>query len=299
MSVKTRLNNSILIIGFSVILITICICLGIRNHELLKEPVYFRCLIEHYLPAVADSVYETSTIELLYLTDVADNRKIMNVSFVDHPELNVEVLDSGTETSEYGIYSQKAVTLYLEWDSYATGMSGENVEVNTLIMEYSDQSSQRVDIGRICIYGGNPSETLLEAVTAIPLSGTERIQTYEAKEKLKVTGFSDTSMELMNEFYIMYYTYLNEKDFRSVTFDQPIWLQPNNQLEFIMELIILEEQEFIGLDSPYDYYEVEPKLIFYSEDGKEHFVPVLNSPKWINFKNYFEVRKYLIRRGLV
>ena len=298
MIVRPRLSKFLIIIGLSVIVIVTSICIGIRNHLALEEPLYFRYLVEHYLPTVADSVLETSTIELMYLTEISDKRKIIKVSFVGHPELNVEVLGSVTDLSSYGIYSKRTVTLYLDWDSYASGISDEVKEVNTLNVEYSDQSSQLVDIGRICIYGGNPSENLLEAIGALPLFRTKRIQKYEAKAKLKVVGFSDTSMELMNDFYIMDYASINEQDYRCVTLDQPILIQPFNLLEFKMELKISEEQEIIGLDSPYDFYEIEPKLIFYDEDGNEHFVPVQNSPKWIDFNNYFDVRKYLIGRGI-
>lgn len=295
--IKIEKSQHIVVLLISLTILAICIGIGIRMQQELTEPVYFRHLIQHYLPAVADSGIATSTINLMYISDSKDECHIINVSFDGHPELKVMVYN--TSTNKFGSYYLNKVCLYMEWESYEAGISDEIAEINTLSVEYANHKRQTVDIGKVYIYGGNPSDNVLEAIGAMPFIDKERSQSYESKEDLQLNGLSDSTVELMKEMDIMDYANLNGIDYRNVTSEEPIPILTNSQVDFIMVLRNSWKEELFQFNTNHDYYNIEPKLIILDKDGEEHFVPIFNQPKNITFKNYREVRKYLkLRRGM-
>lgn len=61
------------------------------------------------------------------------------------------------------------VTLFLEWDIDKVDALPKFVEINSIDVNYSNKSSQVVDIGNIYIYSGEASEEILEPVDCLPL----------------------------------------------------------------------------------------------------------------------------------
>lgn len=257
----------------------------------LKQPVYYRYLVTHYLPTVADSVYFTSTIELIYITNSWDKKQVTSVTFEDCPEL--KVLPYTTYSKKYGTYKVMTTVLYLEWDQDAVDVLPDVVEVNKIIVEYSNQTSQSVDIGRLSIYSGDDSDDILEAVGGMPLVETERLQLYEAQKNVMINGFSPTTLEIIKEADIIESLSLTYNNYDLIQPTEPIMLERTGILEFIMKIKGSRLKRLMELKCKYDFYEIDAQIEFYKEEGSKHFVTVFNYPIKLEFDNFFDVRKYL------
>lgn len=279
---------------FSLLLIAPVIGGIVWNKLKIDEPIYFRYLVEHYLPTISDSTVVNHNLELIYVQDITDDKDVTEVRFINHPELNVLVLSNFEE--KYGIYKLKNVTLYLEWDQSAIDVLPETAEVNGIQVTYSDNSSQEVDIGRICIYSGMSDKQLLEAVDAVPLWGLERVQTYKTNDTLIIDGLSEITREYLNMADIIQSYSLKGNNIEITDVSGAVKLERNGELEFNMQLKDFDRKRFIDLNSNYDYYQIRPQLIYHKESGERYFTDIYNHPVTIRFDNYRDARNYVKRR---
>jgi hypothetical protein len=280
-----------------IIVLFICIAflLGCRMIQLsLKQPVYYRYLVEHYLPTVADSLYETSIINLIYITNIWDEIQVTNVTFDEHPELTATVY--GTNSTQYGIYKVVNVLLYLEWDQSATDTLPDVAKIHNIQVTYSNQRSQTIVIGKLYIHSGESAENLLKAVDCLPLYSSERLQTYEALEEILINGFSPATLEWIEDADIIEELSFSYENNDLIQPSNPITVNNRNLIKFIMKLKGLDKKRLASLESKYDYYEFEPQIELYDRFEDKYFVTVFNPYITLEFDNYFDVRDYLKRR---
>ncbi|WP_066714581.1 hypothetical protein [Clostridium sp. Marseille-P299] len=290
---KISKGNLIAVLLSSVVVASIIGRIG-WNKLKIDEPIYFRYLVEHYLPTIPDSVVETSTLQLIYVQNITDEREVTEVSFINHPELIVSVLNK--DITNHGIYKISNATLFLEWDQNAINELPESIETNNIQVKYSDDSSQIIDIGKICIYSGMSEQELLEAVNSVPLWELERVQTYKANDTLMIDGLSEISKEFLSKADIIksYSLIGDNNDMTDVS--GAVKLEKYEELEFNMQLKDFDRTRLIDLNSNYDYYQLRPKLVFHKESGESYFTEIHNPPISIKFKNYGDVRNYVKRR---
>lgn len=292
---KRKSSKRNLIVGLlSLFAVAMAIGVVAWNNLKIDEPIYFRYLVEHYLPTISDSLVETSILQLNYLQDITDEREVTEVSFINHPELIVSVLYNDIE--KVGVYKISSATLYLEWDQSTLDELPKSIEVNDILVKYSDDSSQKIDIGSICIYSGLSEEHLLKAVNSIPLWELKRVQTYKTNETLMIDGLSEVSKRILNQADIIQsYSLLgNNIDITDVS--EAVKLEKYEVLEFNMQLKDFDRMRFIDLNSTYDYYQIRPELVFHTESGESYFTAIHNPPISIHFQNYHDVRSYVKRR---
>lgn len=290
---KDSLMQAIFVISF-VLLFTI---LAIWEEYSVKEPIYYRYLVQHYLPTISESLYEPSTIELMYLTDITDGKKVTNVTFIDHPELKVKVI--GENTEQYGLYKRVRVVLYMDWNPDVVDALPEVAEVNKILVDYSNETSQEVDIGSLYIYSGQTEKKLLKGIDAIPLWDSERVQVYQVNKTIMFQGFSELSQKLLNEADIIDFYSLDSKQHNLLDLTMPIKLERDEEIVFNMTIKGPYEKRLLTLNSKYDYYELEPKLIFYDESGTEYFSAVNNQWVSLEFETFKDVREYIKSRNEV
>ncbi|MDO5521387.1 MAG: hypothetical protein Q4G58_12920 [bacterium] len=278
------------------ILVGIGTVTGVVHKRLLKQPVYYRYLMEHYLPTVADSIQETCITELIYITNFNDKKEVVTVTFDNYPGLKVEVLDQTSE--RYGIYKVMTVSLYWEWDQKKDAVLPSVAKIDTIHVNYSDTSSQIVDIGQISIYSGESSEHLLEAVDCTPLYESERVQTYETRQELEIKGFSDSTKETLKKADLIESLSLTCEVMDITNRLEPTRASSGSQVEFKMNIKGSKENRLLELESHYDYYEIEPQILLSDKGGNEHFTTVFNPPLVLCFSNRKEIKEYLQRRAV-
>ena len=285
-------KNLIIIIGLCTCVVFLLVC-KIKQLS-LKQPIFYRYLVEHYLPTIADSVYETSTINLIYFTNIWDESQVTNVTFDEHPELTASVARS--HAKNYGIYKVVNVVLYMEWNQTAIDMLPDVARVNNIQVTYSNQRSQSVDIGKLYIYSGESTENLLQAVDCLPLYRSERLQTYEASEEMFMKGFSPVTLECIEAADIIEALSLTYENHDLIQPSKPIMVNNKNPIEFKMKLKGFVKKRLTSLESKYDYYQIEPQIELYDKFNNKFFVTIYNPYITLEFDNYFDVRNYLKRR---
>ncbi|MDF2543867.1 MAG: hypothetical protein K0S47_3585 [Herbinix sp.] len=283
----------------SLIIFGLCICVVFLivfklNQLSLKQPIYYRYLVEHYLPSIADSVYETSTINLIYITNAWDDNQITNVTFDEHPELTATVY--GSQSKQYGIYKVVNVVLFFEWNQNVVDALPKVAKINTIQVTYSNRQSHTVDIGKWYLYSGESAENLLEPVDCLPLYDSERFQTYEASLDLFIKGFSPTTLECIEDADIIEALSFTYGNYDLLQPSEPIMVRDKSQIEFKMKIKNSKMNRLISYDSYYDYYEIEPQIELSDEFNHQYFVTIANPYTTLQFKNYKDVKKYLQRR---
>lgn len=292
---KRKSSKRNLIVGLlSLFAVAMAIGVVAWNNLKIDEPIYFRYLVEHYLPTIPDSLVETSTLQLNYLQDITDEREVTEVSFINHPELVVSVLYNDIE--KVGVYKISSATLYLEWDQNALDELPKSIEVNDILVKYSDDSSQKIDIGSICIYSGMSEKQLLESVDSTPLWELERVQIYKTNDILMIDGLSEISKRILNQADIIQSYSLLGNNIDITDISGAVKFEKNEELEFNMQLKDFDRMRLTDLNSTYDYYQIRPKLVFHAESGESYFTAIHNPPISIHFQNYRDVRKYVKRR---
>lgn len=281
-----------LIITMVAVLIIIMGCI-ISNKVSINSPIYYRYLVQRYLPSVADSLKETSTIELNYITNVNDSKEVSKITFVNAPELQVVV--DGQSEERYGIYKRCTVGLYMEWNQEKLNQLPQVVQVEKIHVEYSDHSMQTVNIGKIDLYSGKESE-LLEATSAIPLWESERVQEYVARQSLIMEGLSEQSKELLGEEDILDTVSLKSGEEDLFNLKEPVRLEKGDPVICKMTYKAVEKGRLLDESSQYDAYEIEPKIQFRDMSGKEKFVVIYNANVIRQFKDYWGVRRYIKKR---
>lgn len=293
-TVKAKINKRIII----AILLVVCVIGGIIgkiawDKMKIGEPIYFRYLVERYLPTIADGSTATSTMELMYVQDFTDKRKVKEVEFIHHPELKVEVYPKYSQ--HYGIYKVLTHTMYMKWDTNVVGSLPDVAGIDSIQVTYSDGSKQIVDIGRICIYGGKSEEDTLEAVDCIPLWASERMQKYKVTETILMEGLSELSHEfLQTKDIIESYSLVVDED--NITNDRCV-IKPGQMVVFSMRLNGFDVRKFINSNSNYDYCQIVPQLIYQKESGEVFTIDIYNFPIIVYFENYQEVREYVKKRN--
>jgi hypothetical protein len=250
--------------------------------------------VEHYLPSIADSVYETSTINLIYITNAWDDNQITNVTFDEHPELTATVY--GSQSKQYGIYKVVNVVLFFEWNQNVVDALPKVAKINTIQVTYSNRQSHTVDIGKWYLYSGESAENLLEPVDCLPLYDSERFQTYEASLDLFIKGFSPTTLECIEDADIIEALSFTYGNYDLLQPSEPIMVRDKSQIEFKMKIKNSKMNRLISYDSYYDYYEIEPQIELSDEFNHQYFVTIANPYTTLQFKNYKDVKKYLQRR---
>ncbi|HCL02016.1 MAG TPA: hypothetical protein DHW61_06295 [Lachnoclostridium phytofermentans] len=287
---KVKIHKRIII----AILLVVCVVGGIIgkigwDKLKIEEPIYFRYLVEHYLPTIVDSM------ELKYVQDFTDKRKVKEVEFTNHPELKVEVYPKYTQ--HYGIYKVITETIYMKWDTNVVSNLPDVAEIDSIQVTYSDGTKQIVDIGRICIYGGKSDRDILEAVDCIPLWESERMQKYKATETIIMEGLSELSHEfLQTKDIIESYSLVVDDD--NIT-NGPCVIKPGQMVVFSMRLNGFDVRKFINSNSNYDYCKIVPQLIYQKESGEVFTTDIYNDPMIVQFENYQEVREYVKKRSVL
>lgn len=275
--------------------LTLCLIIAgsffIRNHK-LEKPVYYRHLIEHFLPTIADSIASTSVIQIMYITDVWDDRTVEQVEMLD--ALTVTVLGNGTE--RLWPYQVKKISLYLEWNYETMEEVPEVVEINEMKVSYSDSSNEVVKVGKIFIYSGADDKKFIDATGCVPLYDSLRVQNYITKQDILFKGFSPISRECLKEADILEsYSLLSEGRDLSQP-DTNIEIKKGSKIDFCMTLKGEREDRLRDLESNYDYYELRPKLMFSDSKGKNYLTSIFSPAIYLELGSYSDVKEYLKRR---
>lgn len=286
------LRTCIILIAF-----TIIFCVGFSYLTRLKEPVFLTyCVAASAVPPPSTG-YQQPVMELRYLTNNIDTREVTGISFLEEPDYyfvateNMQFNNSYTYFSNnttpqrgeaLGRYSLRTVYLYMN-NYFIEDWKGE-VELNNALINFSDGSSCKVNLGRILIYSDTSEVPALDMTSSGSSNQGIAKTTLFVRQKLKnlkvespIIEEADPAMELT---------------INSLSYDALEALEPKRGDTLSIENII----KSVPGESGYDVYDVRPKLTYTKEDGTKGFTRIYDMTYRKYFNGYIDVLKYLMER---
>lgn len=292
-------ENGLLRICTILIVFAIVCCVGFSYLTKLREPVFLTyCVAVSAVPSQSTG-YEQPVLELQYLTNSMDTKEVTSISFLEAPDYNF----IATENAQYynntftffhvsttsqrgeaiGRYSLRTVYLYM--NNYFIGDWEGEVELNHALINFSDGSTNKVDLGRILLYS-DPSQ-----VPALDMTSSGSLGQGVAKTTLFVR---ETLRKLKVESPIVAEADpVMEMTINSFAYDELETLELKRGDTISIENIIRSDSGEGG----YDVYDVRPKLTYTKEDGTKGFTRIYDMTHRKYLYGYMDVLKYLMGRG--
>ena len=292
-------ENRLLRICTILIVLTIVCCVGFSYLTKLREPVFLTyCVAVSAVPSQSTG-YDQPVLELQYLTNSMDTREVTGISFIEAPDYNF----IATENTQYynnnftffhdnttsqrgeaiGRYSLRTVYLYM--NNYFIGEWKGEVELKYALINFSDGSTSKVDLGRILLYSDPSQVPALDMTSSGSLGqGVTKTTLFvrETLSKLKVESPIVTEADPVMELTI-----------NSFAYDELETLELKRGDTISIENIIRSDSG----EGSYDVYDVRPKLTYTREDGTKGFTRIYDMTYRKYLYGYMDVLKYLMGRG--
>jgi hypothetical protein len=292
-------ENGLLRICTILIVFAIVCCVGFSYLTKLREPVFLTyCVAVSAVPSQSTG-YEQPVLELQYLTNSMDTKEVTSISFLEAPDYNFIATENaqyynntftffhGSTTSQRGeaIGRYSIRTVYLYMNNYFIGDWKGEVELNHALINFSDGSTNKVDLGRILLYS-DPSQ-----VPALDMTSSGSLGQGVAKTTLFVR---ETLRKLKVESPIVAEADpVMEMTINSFAYDELETLELKRGDTISIENIIRSDSGEGG----YDVYDVRPKLTYTKEDGTKGFTRIYDMTHRKYLYGYMDVLKYLMGRG--
>jgi hypothetical protein len=293
-----RNENRLLRISTIIIALTIVGCVGFSYLTRLKEPVFLTyCVAVSAVPSQSTG-YQQPVLELQYLANNYDSKEVTMISFLEAPDYNF----TATENAQYyntftffngstdaqrgeaiGRYSLRTVYLYMN-NNFIGEWNGE-VELNHALINFSDGSTSKVNLGRILLYSDTSQVPALDMTSSSSSNQGVAKTTLFVREKLSnlkvespIVAKADPVMDLTINSY---------------AYDELEGLELKRSDTISIENIIKNNTS----EGDFDVYDVRPKLTYTREDGTQGFTRIYDMTHRKYLYNYMDVLKYLMERG--
>lgn len=279
-----RLNKKILKNGSILLILLTIICIGLQWHLRLREPVFIKSYAQYLIDSENDSV----EFPIQYITNRDKSSFMWNISFVEHPELNVNVNYSPSMFPSFSYVgeNEEIADLYKIQTVYVTinnvsDLDLKNLNLNKAVVSFSDSSTMEVDLGQIELIQYEYKEGGLSTFSFSGSNQGDTSVSYEANKKIYLTSIINPYSEILGESltlkilgdlwsYQLPCTYeVNLKNFV---------LQPEETITVYSFLDVSNEKEL-----KYANIDIRPLFIYQDEQGRT-FEEIINN---INYSPYF------------
>lgn len=303
-------NRKIIKIGVTSIFLAVILCLITAEYLKLEKPVFFKNYCElsspFYRNAEGAIEQQEIAIAMQYVTNISDQRTIVDVRFPEAPQLNVSVAQSNfntaafvfgpdaeqTQGTTYGRYSLRMVTAAVSLPNPEEELRDqENIVLTQAVVVYQNGESQEIPLGKIILSYRFLEEDPLEPRTSTSSSDGTSSAFLFAKDDICIL---DVSSPLQEEFRDMIEITINKKDYESID-RMPI--KKGNSVEIFTKMKITSDSL-----NRYDTYKIVPEMIYEDSNGKQFREKIYNMdyiPYHLNQYSFFGLVKYLHGRGML
>lgn len=290
-----ELNNKILKYGLILIALTLILTVGFTLVNRLEKPVFLKVYAEEYVYENQET-YSLQYFELKYITNIGDNRRVIDVYFEETPNVSADVSYSPFSYrsflsfnnranyeigDRYWIYSLNTIYLNIFIDSEEF----DEIEIKKAVFTFNDGSNLEVDLGRIILYKDLKQEDL-EHVSSRGSSDGTSSSTYTVKRDIKLMEVDSPIFEVIKDKIQITVGDYDYSQIEGVLFESGGRL--NISSKFKVPDNIVEK---------YTYYRVHPNLYYENNKGDTSYVPIYNIH---HFPHNFDGRgifNYLKSRG--
>lgn len=292
-----ELNRKILRTGIIIISFSIIISLGFIMAIKLDRPVFLKSYTESMIFASEPS-YRGSEFVLKYITNVSDNRKVIDIYFDEYPDL---VLYAGKSSSRVDMfpmipqynYSKEEIygryvikNLYVKIDGKNLGEFDE-VELNNAKITFDNGESINADLGRIIFYNYSPykEEHFDFSRSRSSTDGTSSTE-MGVTEDIIIANLDSPLLKDIDDLIEIKIGETNYKDISEIQYKSGETIRINSRLEYPRDIL-----------RKYSLYYLEPKVYYKDSNGNSFYRRIRN----IEYVNYdYEIWglvKYLKARG--
>lgn len=295
--VKTALR-----ISGTLILLSFLISISIIYYLKLDNPVFLKSYKDIEV-VENEGNYITSgyDIEIKYIANIEDNRKVSSIIFKDAPNLNFYVSEnspmgigqfynySNDNIEGYGRYGIHTVFLNLNSHNYGYDLN-DDIVLREATVTFNDGLTMDVDLGKLVLYKyKSPQENLVDEVLYgqnidISSEGISKSGFYVEK----YIQVSDIYSKLFEDTRDLFDFNINKTG--SIE-DRDLIYNANDNLYFTSQFNFIDDPE-----RKLYSYDIRPIIYFKDRDGKEYEKRVYNLTYNPSF-NFNDIYKYLIETG--
>jgi hypothetical protein len=288
-------NHKILKIGSIAIVLTICFSVLFGFYCKLDNPVFFKQYCEYYLPMEDNNDYGES-FYFQYVTNVNDNREVVNISFNEAPELILYANENNNfggfavntdykKGQIYGRYSIRTV------NAHVNKLQVDNIKkeyrVSKATVWFNNGENMEVDIGDIYFYTPEISNEYLQSNMSSSSTSGESKTGYRVKEDITLESLSSPLMQYVEELVDIN---IEDTDYRVAS---GIQIKKGGALNIKSVFRVPKD-----IESQFTFYNIKPVLNYKNKSGEMFSTRVYN----INYVptydiNFYRLILYLRERG--
>lgn len=278
------------------ILVSFILSIATINYLKLSKPVFLKNYVEADI-AEGENRYKLLNfdIELKYISNIEDKRKVVGILFDEAPELNINASETEFEFARFYDYSNDNIenhgrygvhTVFLNVDT-----SDEKIEIDDKLVlskatvVFDDGLNMKVDLGKIVLNKNSISETPLENSGVEGSSDGYSKSIFCTKEYIQVDNIYSLLFEDTRDLFDFNINKTGDIEDRSLIYNK------NENLYFIAQFHSIEDP----IKKMYRY-DIQPKIYFSDRDGNEYEKRVYNITHYPTFK-FYEIYKYLKEVG--
>lgn len=265
----------------------------------LKEPVFMEMYI-HEPVYVEEGEAIIEYISLIYITDVSDDRRVIDVKFKDHPNIHTSIARNNSsffstfnfntveedQGETYGRYTLHDVMIDIVIDQYEE--AEETIELKDAWITFDDGSTRQVDIGSILLYRASKRNDDIDINYSSSSSDGTKIMGGKVTRGIKLLGVDMPTVPEGNEIFTIK---VGDKIYTDIS---GIHYYEHQPIE-----IIVETKEPQNIVNKYTFYDIRPELSYEKEDGSIASERILNVRYKNRDFNIIDVFKYLKARGAI
>lgn len=286
-NIKTALR-----ISGIMILVSFILSIATTNYLKLSKPVFLKNYVETDISEGADKYKLLNfDIELKYISNIEDKRKVVGIIFDEAPEINFKASETEFEFARFYDYSNDNIeshgrygihTVFLNVD-----ISEQKIEIDDKLVlskatvVFDDGLNMKIDLGRIVLNKNNISETPLENSGVEGSNYGYSKSIFWTKEYIQVDNIYSLLFEDTRDLFDFNINKTGDIEDRSLIYNK------NENLYFVAQFHSIEDP----IKKMYRY-DIQPKIYFKDKYGKEYEKRVYNITYYPTFK-FFDIYKYL------
>lgn len=279
-----------------IILVSFILSIATINYLKLSKPVFFKSYVEADITEGEDRYKLLNfDIELKYISNIEDKRKVVGILFDEAPEINFNASEIEFEFARFYDYSNDNIESHGRYGIHTVFLNADILENEILIDDklvlsnativFDDGLNMKVDLGKIILNKINVEETPLDNFSTEGSNYGYNRSMFKVKDYIKVSKIYSSLFEDTRELFNFNINKTGDIEGRDLIYNK------NENLYFVAQ--------FNYIDDPIKKmyrYDVQPKIYFSDRDGNEYEKRVYNITYYPTFK-FYNIYKYLREVG--
>ncbi|HDK7157823.1 TPA: hypothetical protein PTV43_002993 [Clostridium botulinum] len=297
-----EINKKILHIGLFLIGISLIFTIVFASVYKLENPIVIKMFIEKNI--YPNEVNENSALadgfELKYITNISDNRKIVNIKFKEKPDIEVTVsadsLGYGDmpffndinkqSKNKYGIYVVN--TIYISMNLKNIDKKFNEIELNNVKVTFNDGSTLNANLGRIILHKDESNFKDIDHIGSSGSSDGEFSSEKRLKKNIKLLKVDTPLLDCIKDCFNISIDSIDYKNISGTKHEKDKVLSIYSK--FKTPKSIFEK---------YSYYDINPKLYYEDDKGNRSYTPIDHISHTPDNFHFIGIFKYLKLRGVI